>query len=336
MHTPALKIAALIIAFIVSATAMAQKTDKVYLKDGDSFTGEIYYLKYAQLNFNMTSTGTVNIKWVEVVKLSSDKTFQVTLQHGQIFIAKLDSVFFEKNNLLLDEIAEIVQIKDNFFRNLVGSVGLGFNYTKSNNILQLNFNSSTTYIKPKAEISLVLNSIISNYSGDSLISKNQDATISVLRHLSHNYNLFSSLGWQQNTQLGLANRFIIAAGGGKTFLSDNEQRLLTGTGLSYNIEESGQSNEYTSNLEAVAGIKYKRFRYLTPKISIDASYNIYAGLTDWGRIRMNFNLDTKYEVFKDFNIGLTFYDNYDNRPPAGAASQNDFGINFTLGYSFGR
>ena len=149
MHTPALKIAALIILLTVSTTAVAQKTDKVYLKNDDVFTGEIYDMKFAQLNFNMTSTGTVQIRWVEVVKIQSDKIFQVTLQDGRVLVTKLDSAFFEKQKLVLDDITAIVKIKDKFLRSLQGNINLGFNYTKSSDILQFNFNSTTTYIKPK-------------------------------------------------------------------------------------------------------------------------------------------------------------------------------------------
>lgn len=336
MHTPALKITSLIIAFIVSATAMAQKTDKVYLKNGDSFTGEIYSMKFAQVSFNMTSTGTIQIRWVEVVKVLSDKIFQVTMQNGKVVVTKLDSIFFERQHVLLDDIVEIVQIKDRFLKRLEGSVSLGFNYTKSNDNLQFNFNSSTTYIKPKLQTNLSLSSVISNQSGDSVLSKNQNITLSILKHLENNFYLASSLGWQQNTLLGLANRFLLTGGGGKILINDNHHLMLTGTGLSYNLEQSDKSSQYTSNLEALASVQFKKFRYLTPKVSVNAQYIIYAGLTDWGRIRMNLNLTTKYEILKDFNIGLTFYDNYDSRPPAGAISTNDFGTNFTLGYDFGR
>ena len=81
-------------------------------------------------------------------------------------------------------------------------------------------------------------------------------------------------------------------------------------------------------------IQFKRFYYSTPKVSIDAQYIVYPGLSDWGRVRMDLELNTKFEVFKDFNVGFIFYDLFDNRPP-GEGSKNDFGINFTLGYSFG-
>jgi hypothetical protein len=89
-------------------------------------------------------------------------------------------------------------------------------------------------------------------------------------------------------------------------------------------------------VEGLAVITFKRFYYSFPKLSVDAQYTIFPSLSDWGRIRMNFQVNTSVEIFKDFNVGLSFYDNYDNRPPAGAASKNDFGVNFTIGYFFGK
>ncbi len=316
--------------------AIAQKTDKVYLKNGDIFTGEVYYMRVALLNFNMTSTGTIDIKWVEVVKISSGKIFQVTMKNGDVYVDKLDSIFFENNHVLLDDIVEIVEIEETFLQRLVGSVDLGFNYAKSNDILQFNFNSSTTYIKPKSEVNLLMTSNISNQSGDSILSKNQGIRLGYLKQLQNNYYASGSFSWQQNTQLGLANRYLLASAFGKRLIKDNHHSLLAGAGLSYNVEQSDKSRDYTSNLEALASFHFKEYKYLTPKLSIDALYTLYAGVTDWGRIRMNLELNTKYEVLKDFNIGLTFYDNYDSRPPQGALSKNDFGLNFTLGYSFGR
>ena len=336
MLNPALKIAALFLLLFVSVSIRAQKTDKVFLKNGDVLTGEVESLKFAQLNFNMTSTGTVQIKWLKIAKIVSDKIFEVTTLNGDVLVTQLDSAFFESMHISLNDIVEIVQIKDKFIKRLSGNVDLGFNYTKSSDIVQFNFNSSLTYRKPKKESDLYLSSIISNKTGDSTISKNQNATLSHIRALRNSLYLTSTLGWQQNTELGIASRFLLTAAGGKIFLNDNHQRFLTGSGLSYNVEESDETNMYSSSLEALLTVQYKRFVYLTPKVSIDAKYTIYAGLTDWGRIRMDMNMSGKYEILKDFNVGLTFYYNYDSRPPTGALSTYDYGVNFTLGYEFGK
>lgn len=336
MRTGVLKIFATIILLTAHQLVLAQKTDKVFLKNGDVVTGEIKSLKLAKLNFDMNGPGIISIKWEEIVRLMSVKTFEITLQNGQVIIAKLDSLFFESRHVKLDEIVEIVQIKNKFLKRLEGNVNLGFSYTKSSDIFQFNFTSSTTYRKPKMETNLKLNTLLSRASKDTITFKKQDATLSFLRTLSNRFYLMSNLGWEQNTQLGLDNRFLLAAGGGKILINDNHQRFLTGLGLSYNEEQSSESSGYTSNLEGMVVIQFKKFRYSTPKVSIDAQHTIYPSLSDWGRVRMNLSVNTSFEIFKDFLVGFTFYDNFDNRPSSTAVSKNDYGITFTIGYTFGK
>lgn len=336
MRIPALKISGTIILLTVCVMGYTQKTDKVLLKNGDLITGEIKSMKLAKLSFDMSGPGIISIKWEEIVKLRSDKTFQVTTQGGQVLLTKLDTVFFETQQVGVNDIVEIVKIRRNFWKRLSGDINLGFSYTKSSDIIQFNFNSSTTYRKPKMEATLKLNTVLSKSGEDTITSKKQDATITAMKTLNNQFYFMSNLGWEENTQLGLANRVLVGAGAGKIILNDNHQRLLTGAGLSYNREQSSETSGYVGNLEVQAVIQFKKFRYSTPKVSIDAGYIIYPSLSNWGRVRMNLQVNTSFEIFKDFSVGFTFYDNYDNRPPSGAVSTNDYGVTFTMGYIFGR
>ena len=335
MYKLELKIYGLFAALMVSATGLAQKTDKVFLKNGNMITGEIKNMKFAKLSYDVDGPGTISIKWEHIVKISSVKTFQVTMQNGDVLITKLDSVFFDTPAITLDSIIEIVRINDKFMQRLDGSINLGFNYAKSNRDLQFNFNSSITYRKPKAEVNFRLSSVITDNATDTM-TKKQDVTFDFYRKLENSFYLNVLLGWQQNTELGLENRFILPVVAGKILLNNNHQRLLTGAGLSGNLEQSSGSSDYSTSLEGMLIISFKEFKYSTPKISIDARVAIFPGISDWGRLRMGFNLSTRIEIFKDFNVGLNFYDDYDNRPPDGALSKNDFGINFTIGYEFGK
>jgi putative salt-induced outer membrane protein YdiY len=337
LYSP-VKVSVFILLLAITMQGMAQKTDKVVLKNGDMLTGEIKNLKFAKLNFDITGPGTISIKWEEIVKVISNKSLQLTLRSGEVLVTNLDSLFFNRPYIQLDDIVEIVQIKDNFLQRLDGDINLGFSYTKSSDIVQFNFNSTTTYRKPKIETNFKVNSTISDKSTDSIVSKKQDATINHFRKLNNKFYVTGDLGWQQNTQLGLANRFLLGVGTGKILINDNQHRLLTGTGLSFNLEQSNQNVEsgFKKNLEALALIQFKKFRYSSPKISLDAQYTIYPSLTEWGRVRMDFQLNTKVELVKDFFAGISMYDLFDNRPPSGAASKNDFGINFTIGYEFGK
>ena len=144
------------------------------------------------------------------------------------------------------------------------------------------------------------------------------------------------MGWQQNTELGLASRYLVSAAVGLQPLTDNHNRLLLSSGFSYNQEQSIETGQFSGNLDALFDITYKRFYYSTPKLSIDANYLIYPGLSDWGRIRMQADLNVSVEIFKDFLIGLVFYYSYDNKPPEGSLSAYDYGVLFTIGYEFGK
>jgi hypothetical protein len=332
----ALRNSAFIFLVILHVDGYGQKTDKIHLKNGDVITGEIKNMKLAKLKFDMTGLGVIYIKWEEIISLRSDKTFEVRLKSGAYQITRLDSVYFSDSLINLDDIVEIVTIRNTFIKRLEGDINLGLNYTKSNSIFQFNFSSSTTYRIPRAEINFVLNHVISNSSSDTAQSRKQDATIGALRKLDNQFFVMTYMGWEENTQLGLENRFLVAGGGGKIIISDNHQRLLTGAGLTLNKEKTGENVSYEGNLEALAMIQFKKFRYSSPKLSIDAQYTIYPSLTDPGRIRMNLQVNTSVETFKDFFVGFTFYDNYDNRSSSSGLSNNDYGLTFTIGYTFGK
>ena len=293
-------------------------------------------MKFAKLSFDVTGPGTISIKWEEIIKLRSNKLFQITMRDGALLVTRLDSVFFSGPDAHLDNIVEIVHIEGKFIKRLEGDVSLGFSYTKSSDITQFSFASTIIYRTPKIEASLKLSNLLSKSSDDTATSKNQDLYLGFLRKLPHRHLIISAIGWERNTQLGVANRYLIAGGWGKILFVDNTQRFLSGIGLSYNQEQASKGADYFSNLEAVGEIEYKKFRYSSPKINVNAQFKVFTSMTDWGRVRMTFDLNTSIELFKDFLVGLTFYDNFDNRPSSDAASNNDFGVTFTIGYEFGK
>jgi hypothetical protein len=336
MRKPVLKITKVIILLTISLMGLAQKTDKVFLRNGNMLTGEIKSMKFAKLLIDVDGPGKIDIKWEYIVKIESNKTLQITLRNGEVYVTTMDSLFSVGPYVMLSDVVEIVRIKDKFIKRLDGSVNLGFNYAKSSDNAQFTFSSTTTYRKPKAEFTLKLNSVLTHNSSDTAVSRKQDAAIDYYRKLKNSFYINSLFGWQQNSQLGLRSRFLLNGSGGKLLITSNHERLLTGAGLSFNVEDRGDSAGYISNLEGLFMIQYKKFRYIFPKMTIDAQYILYPGLTDWGRVRMDLQVNMSYEFFKDFNVGLSFYDSYDNRPSENAASTNDFGINFTIGYVFGK
>jgi hypothetical protein len=316
--------------------SLSQKTDKVYLKNGDILTGEIKSMKLAMLTYKMDGPGTISIKWEDVIRFKSDKIFEITLKWGTIVVTRADSSFYEQYHATVDDIIEIIPIKDKFLSRLIGDFNLGFNYSKSSQVLQFNINFNATYKIPSWEFGLKFSNVVTNNGFDTTVTKKQNASFSVMKDLDKRFYVAATLGWQQNTELGLNNRFSFAGAVGLITISDNHNRMLVATGLSVNAEQSVQTFTYTTNLDAVATVGFKRFYYNAPKLTINADLSTYPSLTDWGRVRLDGSLYVYVEVFKDFTIGMNFYDTYDSRPPEGALSKNDYGINLTIGYIFGK
>ncbi len=322
--------------FVFCQHSIAQKTDKITLKNGDIVTGEVMSMKLGKLSYKTDGAGTISVKWEEVTFLNSNKVFEITLRNGILTVCRIDTLFRRYDVSSLDDIIEIIPIKDRILKRLSGDVNLGINFTKANSILQSNFSSNVTYKIPRIELTLKLNSVITNDGRDTSLTKKQDITINSTSNLDKKFVWGSSIGWQSNTELGLQNRYLVGATLGVEPLTDNHNRLLISGGFSYNQEQSTESSQFTGNLDAVFVAAYKRFYHSTPKLNIDASYFIYPGITDWGRIRMQADLNVNVEIFSDFMIGLTGYYSYDSKPPQGSLSTFDYGILFSIGYSFGK
>ena len=60
----------------------------------------------------------------------------------------------------------------------------------------------------------------------------------------------------------------------------------------------------------------------------------YPSITDFGRVRFDFDARASREIVNDFTISLIFFDTYDSRPAAAGAAKNDFGASVALGWKF--
>ena len=327
----------LVCTFIVAASAQSQNYhDKVYLRNGDILTGEIKNLNLALLSFKMPGPGTISIKWEEVANLISNRIYIIKFRTGMIVTARIDSGFYKKYSVIMDDLIEIDPSGKTFIKGLFGNVNMGINYTKSSANFQYNLAASVSYKLPKWEFNTSASFNTTSKYGDSSLSKVDAITLDALLFLPKYYFVFSQIGWQKNTELGLANRFIYNGGVGNTLILNNHNRLRAAGGVSLNLEESVDNPVYAGNFDLLALIDYKLFYNSFPKKTIDAAYYLFPSISDWGRLRMQFNLSGKIEVVKDFLVGLVFYYNYDSKPLEGASSNYDYGLNFTLSYQFGK
>src|SRR5262249_19038489 len=143
--------------------ARAQKTDIVTLANGDRITGEVSTLNRGQLEYKTDDQGTLYIEWDKIATVTSTGQLEVGTSDGQRYVGSLASApgrglrvvaTAGTDRLLMTDVTIITKIGRSFWTKLDGSIDVGFSYTKSSDIAQLNVNSSTVYRSPSFEARL--------------------------------------------------------------------------------------------------------------------------------------------------------------------------------------
>src|SRR5215210_738140 len=80
---------ALLVFLVAPGVASGQKTDSVWIRNGDRITGEVKSLARALLEYSTDDLGTVYIEWEKVERISSPTNFEVYLKSGAKFYGNL-------------------------------------------------------------------------------------------------------------------------------------------------------------------------------------------------------------------------------------------------------
>jgi hypothetical protein len=320
----------------------AQKTDVVVMNNGDRITGEIKKLQYGLLTFKTDDAGTLSIKWDKITSLKGKETFEVETETGNVYYGSFQESALSDTLVIATDlfrfevvkqsVVSIIPIKNNFLKRLDGSVGAGLSYSKATTLGQMNFYSDIIYRTKKIYTSFSYDGNFSSQEEQDP-TRRQEFTYNFLRIFPNKWFWGAQTGFEQNSELGLDLRLNIGVGGGRDLIQTNRnvlQALVGVQGISEWLNGEGTS---IRNLEGIINLDYSLFKYDSPKSNITLNFSAYPGLTDLGRFRSNTNVTISQEIIKDFTVGLTFYNSYDNKPAEGA-EKNDWGITTTIGYTF--
>jgi hypothetical protein len=83
---------------------------------------------------------------------------------------------------------------------------------------------------------------------------------------------------------------------------------------------------------AVIAANVSLFRF--SKTNLSATARLFPDLTEPGRVQFNANTTYYVKLIGDLKWNVSFYGNWDNRPPAGF-SGSDYGTSSGLSWSFG-
>jgi hypothetical protein len=331
---------------VLSLSAAAQKNDTVFLLNGDKITGEFKRYDLGILDLNTDAMGTVDIEFDKISTVHSLKNYKILDKSGFDYFGSLCPVgkpgyigIVVTNDTIekrFDELVQMFPIKSIFWKKFSGSFDFGASYYLSTSTCQYDIGATLSYRTKKDLLDLGLGSIYSNQvvEDSNEISKKNDLGLEYTHYFKGRW--WGSLGTkaQQNSELNLQYRIQGGLAAGYDIVHTNKVRFFMKGGALFNREEPLDSSYLENSIEAIVAMKCIWFQYKHPQINLTTDINVYPSLTIPQRVRFEGAITTKYEIFNNFYLGLTLYDNFDNKPAGGGPKLNDWGWALSIGYSF--
>ncbi|MCC7258012.1 MAG: DUF481 domain-containing protein [Gammaproteobacteria bacterium] len=330
--------------YAAGGSVLAEKTDVIYMRNGDRLTCEIKRLERGQVKASTDGMGTVYIEWEDIAQIVSRQNYVVEMQDGERVEGTL-AMPFDDGTLLVSrgdetrriEMTSIVwldplKLDAVRIRRWDGSVSAGFDKTKANDDTSL---SATFDARRRAQDFQL------DFDG-SLYSRSQDETEDTLRAtLGAQYRGLLENRWywagvgrlERNDEQGIDLRSLAGAGYGRFLVQSGRTLWSASAGLVIVNEQRAGSEDAETNLEAWLNTEYEFFTYDTPKTRLKTSLTVYPSLTESGRVRTDADVSISHELIEDLFIELSLYDTYDSDPPE-EGEKNDYGIVTSLGYTF--
>ena len=318
------------------------RTDVVTLANGDRITGEVKRLERGRLEFDTDDAGTLYLEWDKLLSVVAARRVEVSLADGRRFLGSLGLAASRSIAVVgpdstetqpMSEVTLIIPIGTSFWRKLDGSIDAGFSYTQSSGIAQLNLNSDTVYRRPGFQGRLTASLTATKTDDGSGRDDRGSVEASYLRYPWARWFFTAASRFESNESLGLTLRSQIGGAVGPRLVNSNRAQVAVGAGVVFN-DERGVDVEPTQNVEALLIFRSSYYTYDRPKTNVDISVQYYPSLSNPGRHRLQLDVGSKREFWKDLFVSLNLYNTYDSRPPNPAAETNDVGIVVSIGWSY--
>ena len=339
------KLLCLLLLGLISGNLVSQiLKDTLFFKNGSMILGEIKTIRLGVISFDPDDANDITVELRNLRTITAPGViFRIETTDDHVLYGKLFpnakpgyvTIVGEKDTTewLLEGISVLYPYKDAFWDRISGSVGLGYSYTRSSDFGRVNFDLSAKYVTKKDEISFNLNGIYS--TTDTGFTRDQEnAELKYNYYVGPTWFLTAFLSYQRNLELGISKRYQEGLGIGNKFLTTNHVYGWLRTGVAINQQTSTDDLKSGTLTELFGQVQFNFFRFTAPKISLDFSQAVFYSLSQSDRIRNSGQTNLSWELISDFNLNLEFYNNYDSKPPATAASTFDFGIVFGVSYKF--
>jgi hypothetical protein len=342
---------------LISALALASplfaqtNTDVLVMKNGDRMTCQVKGLDAGVLYVSFDYIdGTASVEWSKVARLQSNQLFIVKTEDGSVYTGSLNTpetplgqpvkiqiVEAPEEEVVLNtpQIVGMSETSEKFWQRFNGQLNLGVIYSKGNQSTQYSFGSQLEYLRERWSAQATLNSTLSASSGTSPSTRNS-LDLSGSHLLPWNNYFYSGLGnFLQSSASGIALQTVIGGGLGRYLKNTNQTKISVlggvawqGTNYQHSIVSVGNQNLAT----AVVSTNVNLFRFSKTNLSVSAT--LLPALSQPGRVHFNTNAAYYVKLISNLKWNVSFYGNWDNRPPAGF-SGSDYGSSSGLSWTFG-
>ena len=329
-------------ALLWSPVAWAQKTDTVVMLNGDRVTVEIKKLERGRLEASTDGMGSLLIEWNDIAHLSSPARFEVETETGERYVGSLAStpiagelvvVGTQAVTLALDRVVRITPSDPSFWSQWDGAIDVGYDFTQAGEATQWTLASSLIRRAERLETRLTGDSFFSSKQGAEDTSRHS-LGVDFLRFVGQRWGLLALGQFERNDELQLRLRSLAGGAYQYRFVQTNAMRFEAASGIVVNREEFVDDTPGQNNVEAMLAARFEAFTFDTPKTDMTTTLVVFPSLTEWGRIRLEFDINIRRELAKDFFFGVTLRDSFDSVPPSDGAARNDFNVVSSFGWSF--
>lgn len=328
--------------FLFIASHSFSQTDSLILNNGNVIIGEVKSLTKNVIAIETDySDSDFKIEWNGIKEIYTERTFIIHLVGGNHVTGTISTaspttlhIKGEEVDLIIDKssIVYLDEFGNNFLSNFYATIELGVNLTKANNFKQFSVGATAGYLQENWSLDM-------NYSD---LRSSQDDVEDIKRTsggleyrylLPKNWFLSASASLLSNTEQSLELRTLGKLGTGYFPIKNNVLYWNFGAGLSINNED------YTPPLDSVNVLSYEAYigteinLFNVSDFSLISNVFVYPSLTQSGRVRLDYMINTKYELPLDFYVGLNFTLNYDNQP-AEAGKEVDYVFGATFGWDW--
>lgn len=253
----------------------------------------------------------------------------VTDEPGKLRIVKADQT---EEVVSLNEIVVLQEVESKFWKRFSGSIDFSYNLTRANNSNQFTIGGQAGFVGEKWILDFRFNLLRTAQDNVEDVERS-DGAIDVTRILGRRWYLLANTNYLSNTEQALKSRISPTLGGGRFLAATNKLFWGAALGLTYNIEKYDDPSLDKTSAELFLNTSLNMFDIRD--FSLVSSLKIYPSLSERGRLRTDFELNTKYDLPLDFYIKLGVTVNYDNQP-AVAGSDLDYVITSGFGWEFNK